>query len=305
MRIAENHEINIKYKVGLRRIGIWLGEIIGIVLFIGVTLLVLFVVIAEVVAWFKIGRFFGLVRGLKLLQGSVKETAGALSQDVATIFVAAASILVAVSTIVQAHFTRVQDRVSNFPKNYFSWVSISTSLKNDLGVTRKYFYKVIGNTCIEFNIKEGFSTCYKANPYRMYILLIEDNNEEGAEWEEVRVNQSKCINLHDSDVNSYEMLIDCNESDLLKRYCDLPCRNERYNLKIFLDIEWINQLVPKWWRWFANIYIREEIFLKGHFEKNQNKTKDNKSPNGLFKNKYQILYTDHYRVPLRSNMRKK
>lgn len=113
----------------MRRIGIWVGEIAIILLFIGVTLLVLFTLIAEVVAWFTIGNFFDLFHGWELLKGTGENTAGALSQDVATIFVAAASILIAVSTIVQAHFTRVQDRVSSFPKNYFSRVSISTSLE--------------------------------------------------------------------------------------------------------------------------------------------------------------------------------
>lgn len=303
MKIAEKQGINIKHKVCLRRIGIWVGEIVIILLFIVVTLLVLFTIIAEVVAWFKIGNFFDLFHGWGLLKGTEENTAGALSQDVATIFVAAASILVAVSTIVQAHFTRVQDRVSNFPKNYFSWISISTSLERDLIIIRKFFHKVIGNTCIEFNIKEGFSTCYKANPYRMYIFLVEDNNEKEAKWEEVRIYQSKCVNLHDLDVNSYEMLIDCEQSGLLKRYCNLAPRNERYNLKIFLDIEWINQLVPKWWRWFANIYIREEIFLKGNFVKNSNKPKGKNSSNCLFENQYQILYTDHYRAPLISHIK--
>lgn len=303
MKNVESQGINVKYKVSLRRIGICVGKIAIILLFVGVTLLVLFTIIAEVVAWFKIGYFFDLFHGWDLLRGTDTDTTGALSQDVATIFVAAASILIAISTIVQAHFTRVQDRVSSLPKSYFSWISISSSLEKDLRIIRKYFHKVMGNTCIEFNIKEGFSTCYKANPYRMYIFLVEDNNEKGTEWEEVRINQSKCVNLHDLDVNSYEMLIDCEQNGLLKRYCNLPSRNERYNLKIFLDIEWINQLVPKWWRWFANIYIREEIFLKGNFEKNSNKSKEKNSSNCLFENQYQILYTDHYRAPLRSHIK--
>lgn len=304
MKSVEKQGMNVKHIVNLRRIGIWIGEITIIMLFVVVTLLVLFVIIAEVVAWFKIGVFFGLSHGWELLRDTEKDAAGALNQDVATIFVAAASILVAVSTIVQAHFTRVQDRVSIIPKNNFSWISISTGLK-DLGIIRQYFYKVIGNTCIEFNIKEGFSTCCKANPYRMYIFLFDNNNKRETEWEEIRIYQSKCIKLFDSDVNSCEMLIDCNKSNLLNKYCDLPSGNERYNLKILLDIEWINQLVPKWWRWFANIYTREEIFLKGNFEKNHNKARNNTPLKGLFEKNYQVLYTNHYRASLTPHIKRK
>lgn len=295
MKHSTGQSINIKRRVKWRRIGIWLGEVSIVILFVIVMLAMLFVAIAEVVSWLKTGSFFDLFYGWDLLREKDKSTDNILSQDVATIFVAAASILVAISTIVQAHFTRVQDRVSSLPKNYFTWISISTRVDQNIDVMKKYFDKVIGDIFIEFNIKEGFSTCYKANPYRMYVFLVEDNDKNKIELEELIINQSKCNNLNDSDANSYEMLIDCGQSSLFLKYCNLPSGNNRYNLKIFLDIEWINQLVPKWWRWFANIYIREEIFLEDK--------KRNDKKNFLFNNNYRILYTNHYRAPWGKNIK--
>lgn len=213
-----------------------------------------------------------------------------------TIVVASASLLLTMTTLAQAHYSRVQDRAINFPKNHIDVVSIGRDLVSNIQFARKYFSPAQANMLLEFSFKEGFSTYYKAYPYRIFVSLKKINVKNSDRWEELEILNYQYSNINDSNSNDYEILLETSVSKLLTEYCDLPKDNEDNCLKIILDIRWTNNLIPLWQRAYSDIYMREEIVLSKKRQERNNRVTQKMA----FENNYKVLFTEHMRSPLAS-----
>lgn len=213
---------------------------------------------------------------------------------VPTIVGASASLLITMTTIIQAHYTRAQDRVMGFPKNYINEISVGLDVSSNVEAVRKYFDPISAKTVIEFSFKEGFSTYYTAVPFRLFVCLSKmERNKEKQEWESLPIYNFQYSNLLDENPDNCEVLLETGDSVLLQKYCTSTNENDGYKLKIILDIQWKNNLIPKWRRMLGDMYIREEIKVDG-IQKNKKKTKR------VLPYKYDVLYTEHRKAYLAS-----
>lgn len=211
---------------------------------------------------------------------------------VPTIVGASASLLITMTTIIQAHFNRAQDRVIGFPRNCIDEISVGMHVRSNVNKIRKYFDPVEAETVVEFGFKEGFSTYYKAKPFRLFVCLI-GKRKKDKKWEALPIYNFQYSNLLDDNPNDYEILIETCYSELLHEYCQKPEKNDDYRLKIILDIQWKNNLIPKWRRMLGDMYIREEIDVAG-VQKNKKNSKMK------FSYKYDVSFTEHRKAYLAS-----
>lgn len=286
-----------KFNVAGRRCWSVITRTFWVGLFICFFACLAYIVIGSVTMYLETGYRFNLFNPLKSWN-KVKLWYEVAENDtkgyIPTIVVASASLLLTLTTLAQAHYSRVQDRAMNFPKNHIDAVSIGIDLVSNIRLVRKYFNPIEAKMLLEFSFKEGFSTYYKAYPYRLFISLKKINAKNSDRWEELKIYNFQYSNLYDHTSNDYEILIETNVSDLLTDYCNLPKDNEDYCLKIILDIRWTNNLMPIWQRAYSDIYMREEIELN-----RKKQDKDDKSTRKMaFENNYKVLYTEHMRAPL-------
>lgn len=207
-----------------------------------------------------------------------------------TIFVASISLLLAVLTFVQSHYSRIQDRAMMFPKNYIDVVSIGIDVVSNVRLMRKYFDPLEAKTLIELRFREGFSTYYKAYPFRLFICLRDKVSAKEEEWEEVVIYNFRHSNLPTAH-SSCEMLIEGSESRLLRKYCDRAGKNDDCRLKMVMDIRWTNKLMPLWCRMFSDLYIRQAMeadWIKKVEKKMQ------------FSDSYDVLHIEHSRAQMAS-----
>lgn len=213
---------------------------------------------------------------------------------VPTIIGASASLLITMTTIIQSHLNRAQDRVMNFPKNCIDEISIGLDVKSNVEAVKKYFDPVRAETVIELSFKEGFSTYYEAVPFRFFVYLSKKGNEKiDKKWEELPIYNYQYSNLLDDNPNDFEILIETGSSNLLDSYCHKSPGNDDYRLKIVLDIQWKNNLLPKWRRAPGDMYIREEIKV-ARVQENK------KNSHMVLPYKYDVLYTEHRKAYLAS-----
>lgn len=213
---------------------------------------------------------------------------------VPTIVGASASLLITMTTIIQSHFNRVQDRVINFPKNCIDEISIGLSIRSNVEAVKKYFDPVVAETVMELSFKKGFSTYYEAVPFRVYVCLSKKGNKKGGDkWEKLPIYNYQYSNLLDDDPDNFELLMEIGSSRLLNSYCQIVPKNDDYRLKIVLDIQWKNNLIPKWRRAPSDMYIREEIKV-ARVQENK------KNSHMILPYKYDVLYTEHRKAYLAS-----
>lgn len=279
-----------KFQVAFIRVASEAGKAAVILIFFFVSALLSYWLIANMM--YLIGNHTLLLSGKKIwgwfVSGNKYEPTTA---DIPAITVAVASIMLSMVTLLLSHFNRVQDRVMNFPSNYLDEVKIGFDPRANLELTGKYFDAVSSKNLIEFRYKNGFSTYYKVDPYRLYVCLHKGNRKELKEWEELQIYNFQFTNIGDDDPVSYEMLIEGSESRLLKEYCDKPDKNENIKLQIILDSKWKNNLMPLWMRSFGNMYIREDFCLSFQKEKGEA---------GSSFDRYKILFSEYKTAPLAS-----
>lgn len=264
-----------------------------------------FVLIAYIVVCLEKGRLISPVSEWKYLWcwyrgiGKNRDAAGYIP----TIFVASISLLLAVLTFMQSHYSRIQDRAMNFPKNYIDAVSIGLDVLPNMRLTRKYFDPLEAKTLIEFRFREGFSNYYKACPFRLFICMKSIASPGYDKWEELGIYNFRHSNLF-SGQNAYEMLLEAGESVLLRRYCGKAEDNSDYRLKIVLDIRWTNRLTPRWCRMFSDVFIRQELEvdwnkIESNDEGSQNKNPGKNNKEGpLFDHTYGILYIEYSKAQI-------
>lgn len=286
-----------KFNVGVRRFLAAFSRILWLGLFIGAFSFLAYIVIACVIIYLETGYRFKLFKFVESWN-RVKSWYEVCKSDtqgyIPTIVVASASLLLTMTTLAQAHYSRVQDRAINFPKNQIDVVSIGMDLVSNVQYIRKYFSPVRAKMLLEFSFKEGFSTYYKAYPYRIYVSLKKINANNSDRWEELKILNYQYSNMNDSNSNDYEILLETSVSKLLIEYCALPKDSEDNCLKIILDIRWTNNLIPYWQRAYSNIYMREEIELS----RKRLGRNDRTTQKMAFENNYKVLFTEHMRAPL-------
>ena len=278
-------------KVALRRIWANIEKCLVGILFFSACVALAYILFAYIVLCLEEGKVFNPVSEWRCL-GRWYNRCGNhdTSGYIPTIFVASISLLLAVLTLGQSHYGRIQDRAMAFPKNHIEMVSIGLDIISNIRLTRKYFDPVVSSALIEFRFKEGFSTYYKAYPFRLFVCLKNIASVEDDEWEKLAIYNFRHSNLS-SERDTYEMLVEGSDSRLLRKYCNISNRNADYRLKIVFDIRWTNKLMPLWCRIFNDIYIRQEMEIDW-----------TKEPQGkmMFPNCYKVLYMEHSKAQIAS-----
>lgn len=287
-----------KLMVAVRRFWSILTRVFWLGLFAYIFSCVAYILIACVTMYLETGYKFNLSQPVQSWE-SVKLWYKSCGTDtkgyIPTIVVASASLLLTMTTLAQSYNSRGQDKANALPNNYVDGISIGMDLVSNIRLVRKYFKPIHANMILEFSFKEGFSTYYKAYPYRMFINLKKISADDCDDWEELKIYNFQYSNLDDSNSNDYEVLIETSDSNLLVKYCNLPKDNEVFCLKIILDIRWTNNLMPRLQRTYSDIYMREEIKLSRRKQQD-----DDINFRKMDFYSYKVLFTEHMRAPFAS-----
>lgn len=217
---------------------------------------------------------------------------GNSSTDLLSFGIAVPSLVLSIVTMFHEHFNREQDRVMNFPESIISYAKILLDNNSILDYTEGYFEKV-GNAkaLLLFGLGNGFSSYYVAEPYRLFVRLHNNSNNEKDKWEEVIVGSYQMSHINNQEgFGRYEMMIECGESKLLEKYTQKGKYDKSQKAEIILDMVWRNRIIPIYRRSFSNIYIREHILLNSE-----------KGEDDIF-SKYVVCYTMHESAPLMSGI---
>ncbi len=176
---------------------------------------------------------------------------------VAAIVGATITALLTAITIYQSHYTRKQDRVFSFSKNEVKNVSIGLDKKRNVYQSEPYLKLREGNIIVNLEYDETFSTYYVGHPIVGYVLLEMKGEKKFKLGEKLKIYADKYYYKN----GKPNLLLETQNSKLLRLYSSKTNENRDYRLSLLLDIRWCNSLLPWYTRGLSALYIRENIEL--------------------------------------------
>lgn len=267
-----------KLRNTLYRVFMSLTKLLFIVLALSLFALFAFLCLGTVIAYFDCPELLEKRLSFKLLfawyQSSDKGSGGYVSAIVGATITA----LLTAITIYQSHYTRKQDRVFSFSKNEVKNVSIGLDKRKNVCQSEPYLKLREGNVIVNLEYDETFSTYYVGHPVVVYVLLEMRGEKKFKLGEKLKIYADKYYYKN----GKPNLLLETQNSRLLRLYSSKTNENRDYKLSLLLDIRWCNSLLPWYTRGLSALYIRENIEL--------DYAKDTSDKIG---NKYKVKYIYH------------